>query len=181
MTSRVTCIAALGIFLNFATATLAQQPIRSADRPAAASGSAPDLSGSWVLNKAKSDFGLLPVPSNDTAMYTRAGDVYRVVETSASDSGPTHITYSWPVGAGDVSSDLPDQEVTIHTRVTLHGDTALFVSQLKHKGQAIEIQSGREYLSADGKVRTREFDLQSLANPDEDTQHLLAVFDRGRN
>jgi len=104
--------------------------------------------------------------------------VYHVVEASASDTGAVQVTYSWPAGAGEVTSDLPDQEASILTRVTVHGDTALFVSQLRHNARAIEIESGREYLSPDGKVRTREYDLQSLVNPDEDTQHILIVFDR---
>lgn len=136
----------------------------------------PDLSGTWVLDKDKSDFGVLPTPASDTSTYTRTGDVYRIIEVSASDTGSSHITYSWPVGAGEASTDLPDLEVSMQTRVTLHGDTSMFVSQLKHSGRAIEIESGREYLSADGKVRTREYDLQSLVNPDEDLQHVVAVF-----
>jgi len=148
---------------------------RDAGRPRA---DAPDLTGKWVLNKAKSDFGLLPVPAADTATYTRVGSMYRVVEASAGDTGAILITYSWPVGSGEVTSDLPDQEASIQTRVTLHGDTAVFLSQLRHKTHPIEVESGREYLSPDGKVRTREFDLQSLVNPDEDTQHILVVFDR---
>ena len=138
----------------------------------------PDLTGTWVLDKQKSDFGLLPAPASDTAIYTRVGNVYQIVEVNATDTGSSHITYSWPVGSGEASSDLPDLEASMQTRVTLHGDTAMFVSQLKHSGRAIEIESGREYLSPDGKVRTREYDLQSLVNPDEDLQHVVAVFKR---
>jgi hypothetical protein len=141
-------------------------------------GNAPDLTGTWVLDKNKSDFGLLPTPSADTSRYTRMGNVYQIVEVNATDTGTSHITYSWPVGAGEASTDLPDLETSMQTRVTLHGDTAMFVSQLKHAGKAIEIESGREYLSPDGNVRTREFDLQSLVNPDEDLQHVVAVFRR---
>ena len=140
--------------------------------------SPPDLSGIWVLDKQKSDFGMLPTPASDTSRYTRVGNVYQIVEVNAMDTGSSHITYSWPVGAGEASTDLPDLEASMQTRVTLHGDTAMFVSQLKHGGRAIEIQSGREYLSADGKVRTREYDLQSLVNPDEELQHVVAVFRR---
>lgn len=62
--------------------------------------------------------------------------------------------------------------------MTQHGDTAHFVSQLRHEGKTMEVEAGREYLSADGKTRTREFDLQNLANPDEDEQHVVAVFRR---
>ncbi len=140
--------------------------------------SGPDLAGTWVLDKQKSDFGLLPTPTSDTSIYTRAGSVYQIVEVNATDTGASHITYSWPAGSGEATTDLPDLEASMQTRVTLHGDTAMFVSQLKHAGKAIEIESGREYLSPDGKVRTREYDLQSLVNPDEDLQHVVAVFRR---
>src|SRR5579862_2321234 len=143
-----------------------------------ATAASPDLSGTWILNKAKSDFGMMPTPAADTAIYTRAGTMYRVIETSGSDTGAAHVEYTWPAGSGESSTDLPDLELNITTHVTQRGDTAKFVSQLRHKGQPVEIESGREYLSPDGKVRTREFDLQSLANPDEDTQHVIAVFDR---
>jgi hypothetical protein len=139
---------------------------------------APDLSGTWVLDKDKSDFGLFPEPGADTATYTREDTVYRVVEAGGSDTGTTRVTYAWPVGTGQVSSNLPDEEASVSTRVTQHGDTALFVSQLRHEGKTMEIESGREYLSPDGKTRTREFDLQNLANPDEDEQHVTAVFRR---
>ena len=167
------CVASL-----LARRTPAQSPNRVAGPPANHPASAPDLSGTWVLDKTKSDFGLLPAPSADTSTYTKIGEVYHVVEVNSADTGSSHIAYTWPVGSGEVSSDLPDLEASIQTRVTQHGDTATFVSQLKHLGKTIEIESGREYLSADGKVRTREFDLQSLANPDEDLQHVVAVFER---
>ena len=152
--------------------------VARAQSPAPAQTSTPELSGRWVLNTSKSDFGALPTPVGDTAVYTRVGSAYQVVETAASDTGMTHVTYSWPIGAGDVSSDLSDLEVTIQTRVTLRADTATFVSQLRHNGRAVEIETGREYLSPDGKTRTREFDLQSLVNPDEDVRHVVAVFER---
>lgn len=159
-------------------AAVAQSATRAAAPNADQHASAPDLSGTWVLDKDKSDFGLLPAPATDTSTYTRAGDLYRIVEINGSDTGSSHITYSWPAGSGEASTDLPDLEVSMQTRVTLHGDTAMFVSQLKRGGRAIEIESGREYLSADGKVRTREYDLQSLVNPDADLQHVVAVFRR---
>ena len=68
----------------------------------------PDLSGTWVLDKDKSDFGLLPAPGADTSTYTREDTIYRVVETGGSDTGTTRITYAWPVGTGQVTSNLPD-------------------------------------------------------------------------
>jgi hypothetical protein len=139
----------------------------------------PDITGTWVLNAAKSDFGLLPIPKADTATYTRTGNVYQVVESAdASEAGTGHITYSWPIGTGKVSTELTDQGVTMQTTVTQAGDTTKFVSQIRRQGEAMEIQAGREYLSPDGRVRTREVDFQNLANPNEDPQHLVFVYDK---
>jgi hypothetical protein len=175
---RITVVAALCALPSLAWAAGAQLANRPSGPNPDQRASVPDLAGTWVLDKQKSDFGLLPTPTSDTSIYTRVGTVYQIVEVNATDTGASHITYSWPVGSGDATTDLPDLEASMQTRVTLHGDTAMFVSQLKHAGRAIEIQSGREFLSSDGKVRTREYDLQSLVNPDEDLQHVVAVFRR---
>jgi hypothetical protein len=172
---RVFVVVSLGA-LTLAGVSLAQTGQSSTAQHVDPHGTPPDLTGRWVLDTSKSDFGLLPAPGADTSIYTRDGNVYRVVETGLTDSGATRITYSWPVGSGEVTSDLPDQEVRVLTRVTQHGDTGAFVSQLQHEGKTIEIESGREYLSPDRKTRTRDYDLQSFANPDEDVQRVVAVF-----
>lgn len=174
------CIPVAAALCIIARPVASQSPDRPPVRATAPQAAGPDLTGTWVLDTTKSSFGILPTPAADTATYTRAGPLYRVVETGSNDSGSARVSYSWPVGPGEVSSDLPDQEARVLTRVTQQGDTALFVSQLQHEGKTIEIQSGREYLSPDGNTRTREFDLQSLANPDEDVQHVVAVFRRQR-
>ena len=62
-----------------------------------------DLSGTWILNTAKSDFDITD-PKGDTSTYTRSGNVYVVMQRS--DAGKA--TYQWPVGAGNVTSDLPE-------------------------------------------------------------------------
>jgi hypothetical protein len=164
----------VGLLLTLATAVTAQSP----SPPGSARPGAPDLSGTWVLDRDKSDFGLLPAPTADTSTYTRQDSAYQVVETGGSDTGTTRITYAWPVGTGRVTSNLPDGEASVSTQVTQRGDTAEFVSQLRREGKTMEIESGKEYLSPDGKVRTREFVLQNLANPDEDEQRVIAVFRR---
>jgi hypothetical protein len=153
-------------------------PAQAPSQPQGARAGGPDLSGTWVLDKEKSSFGLFPEPTADTSTYTRQDTAYQVVETGSSDSGTTRITYVWPIGTGRVISNLPDEEASVSTTVTQRGDTAMFVSELRHQGKAVEIESGREYLSPDQKTRTREFDLQNLANPDEDEQHVVAVFRR---
>lgn len=65
------------LLLTLGGAATAQSP----DQRQTARASAPDLSGTWVLDKDKSDFGLLPAPGADTSTYTREDTIYRVVET----------------------------------------------------------------------------------------------------
>jgi len=138
-----------------------------------------DLSGTWVLDAQKSDFGRLQFPRVDTAVYQKSGVVYRVEEVGVVDSA-VRITYSWPVGAGTTTSELSGIEGSILTEVKIKGDTARFVSLLRRKGITVEIQTGREYLSPDGRVRTREIDFQNLGNPNDDPEHLTLVFKKTR-
>lgn len=84
-----------------------------------------DLSGTWVLNVGKSDFDMSDPPKADTATYTKTGNVYEVVQKGA--AGQT--TYRWPVGAGDVTSDL-SHGATMHTTTTVKGDTLMFTSEI---------------------------------------------------
>ena len=140
----------------------------------AAQQSAPlDLSGTWVLNVPKSDFDISDPPKSDTSTYTKTGNVYLVVQRS--NAG--HATYRWPVGTGDVTSDL-SQGTTMHTTTTLKGDTSTFTSEIIAHGVTMMIETGREYLSPDGRVLTRTIVHQNLANPNEDALHFIFVYDK---
>jgi len=131
-----------------------------------------DLSGTWILNTAKSDFDIAD-PKGDTSTYTRSGNVYVVMQRS--DAGKA--TYQWPVGAGDVTSDLPEG-AKMHTTTKLKGDTSTFVSEVIVKGVTMMIESGQEYLSPNGRVFTRAIIHQNMANPNEDPLHFLFVYDK---
>jgi hypothetical protein len=134
-----------------------------------------DLSGTWVLNIAKSDFDIEDPPKgSDTSVYTRTGNVYEVVQSGAAG----RVVYRWPVGTGDVTSDLAEQGAKMHTTTTLKGDTATFTSEILVHGAAFMIETGTEYLSRDGKVLTRKVAHQNMANPNEDLLHFVFVYDK---
>jgi hypothetical protein len=132
----------------------------------------PDLSGTWILNIAKSDFDISD-PKADTSTYTRSGNVYVVVQRGDGGRG----TYQWPVGAGDVTCDLPEG-AKMHTTTQLKGDTSTFTAEVIVKGVTWMIETGKEYLSPDGRVLTRNIIHQNLANPNEDALHFVFVYDK---
>jgi hypothetical protein len=132
-----------------------------------------DLSGTWVLNVAKSDFDVSDPPKGDTSTYTRTGNVYVVVQRSNAGQA----TYRWPVGTGAVTSDLTNG-VTMHTTTALKGDTSAFTSEIMSRGVTMMIETGREYLSPDGRVLTRAIIHQNLANPNEDALHFVFVYEK---
>ncbi|MFL5483664.1 MAG: hypothetical protein ACJ8AK_15890 [Gemmatimonadaceae bacterium] len=137
-----------------------------------------DLTGTWIINRAKSDFGTLPPPTIDSSVVTRVGTMYEIDATNDfGGQGTQHRVIKWPVGAGETTTDLGNG-ATMQTTTKLANDTATFVSKISVQGQAVALQSGRVYLSADKKTLTREMDIQPLAGPSTDPLHFRMVYDR---
>jgi hypothetical protein len=136
-----------------------------------------DVTGTWVIDMAKSDFGKFPPPSFDTSRVTRRGNQYRVESiTDFGGQGPQHIVYMWPVGDGDVINDLPNG-ATMKTTTKMHGDTITFVSQVIVNGNAVASQTGRMYETAAATL-TREVDIQPLVGQSAAPLHFVLVYQR---
>jgi hypothetical protein len=136
-----------------------------------------DLTGTWVINLAKSDLGTMPPPTVDSSTITRVGDVYEIA--SASDfggQGTQRRVLKWPVGEGEASNESGG--ATIRTTTKVQHDTTTFSSTISVQGQTVALQTGRTYLSRDGKTLTREMDIQPLAGPSTDPIHFRLVYDR---
>jgi hypothetical protein len=137
-----------------------------------------DLTGTWLINRAKSDFGAMPPPTIDSSVVTRSGTMYQIdATTDFGGQGTQHRVIQWPVGEGETTTDLGNG-ATMHTTTKLAHDTATFVSNISVQGQAVALQSGRVFLSADKKTLTRELDIQPLAGPSTDPLHFRLVYDR---
>ena len=168
MKTRIGFLIAVAVLAASSHPLVAQQPT-----PAG-----PDLTGTWVINIAKSDFGTLPPPTIDSSVITRVGPMYQIDATSNfGGRGTQHSVLKWPVGAGESTNDLPNG-ATIHTTTKIDHDTATFASSISVQGQPVALQTGRVYRSPDGKTLTRELEIQPLAGPNTDPIHFRLVYDR---
>jgi len=137
-----------------------------------------NIAGTWVINVAKSDFGTLPPPTVDSSTITRVGNVYEITSTSDfGGQGTQTRKLTWPVGDGEASNDMPNG-ATIRTTTKVAHDTTTFSSTIAVQGQTVALQTGRTYLSPDGKTLTREMDIQPMAGPSTDPIHFRLVYDR---
>jgi len=136
-----------------------------------------DLTGTWVINLAKSDLGTMPPPTIDSSTITRVGNVYEIASTSDfGGQGTQSRLLKWPAGEGEASND--SNGATIHTTTKALADTTTFSSTISVQGQTVALQTGRTYLSPDGKTMTREMDIQPMAGPSTDPIHFRLVYDR---
>jgi hypothetical protein len=155
-------IATTVLALLIAGTLLAVCPGRVHGEGASASASAqdtttrlPDLSGTWVINIAKSNFGGVPAPRADTATYRRDGFIYHVVQAADQGRGLVHLESQWPTDSGEVTDSLPDgTRITVKAHVE-HG-VQLFTSSLAKGGQTATM-SGRIEVSPDRQTMTRIF------------------------
>ena len=113
----------------------------------------PDLTGTWVVNVAKSNFGGFPAPKADTATYTRDGYVYHVEQAADQGQGLVHLKSEWPTDSGDVTDSLPDGTRVVVKAHVEHG-VQLFTSSLAKGGQTATM-SGRIELAPDHMTMTR--------------------------
>ncbi len=140
-----------------------------------------DLSGRWVLNLSKSSFGNSPAPTMDSLIITRSGGMYHVDENTISPEGPSHMTFEFPVGDGEVTNSVAPQNgqpaSSIHAVFTMHGDTTTSTGEITVAGQKVATQASREYLTPDKRSYVRDVNLQ-LSMGGGIPVHFIAVYDR---
>jgi hypothetical protein len=172
MRNRIALLIALALIWPLAP-VLAQSP---STQPPPSKGI--DLTGTWVVNRAKSDFGPIPPPTIDSSVVTRDGNMYQIDATSDfGGQGRQHNVIKWPTGEGESTTTLPNG-ATLQTTTKIQNDTITFISKVSVQGQAVALQSGRVSLSADGKTLTRELDIQPLAGPSTESLHFRLVYDK---
>jgi hypothetical protein len=125
----------------------------AAEAPAPDSGRLPDITGTWVIDVAKSDFGGVPAPKADTAIYKRDGFIYHVSQAADQGQGLVHLESQWPTDSGEVTNNLPDgTSVTVKTHV--ERGVQHFTLTLARSGQTATM-TGRIELSGDHQTMTR--------------------------
>jgi hypothetical protein len=134
--------------------------------------SVPDLSGTWVLNAAKSQMGGKSLRS-DTTVITRVGTTYHIVSIVDAGTGPVADTLIVPAGDGE-STNLV-RGVQVHGIVTHQGDTSVTSSDLKVDNQTVAVTTSRAWMSTDKQTLTKVSDLHPTNGA---PIHLVLVYDR---
>ncbi len=113
----------------------------------------PDLTGTWKLNVAKSDFGPLPPPDSETHTVTQtaAGIKDAVVADTQQGKQDYTITYNFD---GSETVNTP-AGLEIKSKAKWDGPALTVTSKLKFQDQDVDVKDVWT-LSADGKTLTKD-------------------------
>jgi hypothetical protein len=120
--------------------------------------SQPNFSGTWKVNLAKSDFGMLPPPENRTDVIEHSGDSVNDKVSAVNQQGKQDYVLTFKTDGGESVSKIADREMKITAK--WDGPVLAVKMKLSVQGQDIDIQS-KWTLSADGSILTQNVHLAS--------------------
>jgi hypothetical protein len=132
----------------------------------------PDLTGTWKLDLAKSDYDQVPPPTDETLTFARSGSAFTIATISDNDRGKE--VYTLPFAAD--GSETPTPKGTFADTATLQylstkgewqGATLILTQKITYQGGPGSLKSTFT-LSADGKTLTRAMHI-SVDQGDFDT------------
>jgi hypothetical protein len=122
---------------------------------AAAQGALPNFSGTWNLDAAKSDFGMMPAPESIVMVIDHKEPAVKVTTTQKSQMGDSSNDSTYTTDGKDnvnkMRSPAGDQDVKSTTK--WNGKILATTRTIEAQGMSIGIDDAWE-LSADGKVMT---------------------------
>lgn len=121
--------------------------------PSVAAAQVPDLSGTWVLQAAKSDFGPMPAPTSRTDVFEHKEPSLKVKRTIENAQGATSADLVYAIDGKPWKNSTPNGEISS----TLKWDGAVLVVESTvntPQGEAVLVD--RFSLSSDGKTLTQE-------------------------
>jgi hypothetical protein len=131
------------LILTTAVLALAGLPLAAAEHP--------DITGTWTIDAAKSDFGPMPAPSDLTVTVTASGDDFSVLQKGG---GQPDLELRFNTSGKEVANELPNGKMTSVHRwegAVLVGDITFTLAD----GTKVTF-SDRSTYSADGKSMTTE-------------------------
>jgi hypothetical protein len=144
----------------------------------AQAGGTPDLSGTWNINAAKSDFGQAPAPSKQSEVITQNGNDFTFKISSTSDMGSQDYTFSvkadgieTPFPANALPADTPFKIVSTSAK---WDGPALVVTEKTSFQDSPGTLTATYTLSPDGKVLTKD----SKINASMGEFDMKAVYDK---
>jgi hypothetical protein len=117
--------------------------------------SAPDLSGTWVLNVVKSQMGGAPLRSA-TSVVTRVGNTYHIMTISDAEAGRVADTLIVPATDGESTNLI--RGVQIHSILAYKGDTNVTTSEFRMNGRIVGENTSRALISTDRHTMTKVSD-----------------------
>jgi hypothetical protein len=131
------------LILTAAALALVSLPLLAAEHP--------DITGTWAIDAAKSDFGPMPVPADLVVTVKAAGDDFSVLQ---SGGGQPDFELHFNTSGKEVTNDLPGGKMTSTHRwegAVLVGDVSVTLGD----GSKLTFKDRSSY-SADGKTMTAE-------------------------
>jgi hypothetical protein len=134
--------------------------------------SAPDLSGTWVLNVAKSQMEGPPVRA-DRSVVTRVGNTYHIVSMVDAGTGPITDSLIVPVSDGETTNVV--RGVQLHSFLAYKGDTNVTTTDFKMNGQIVAKNTSRAWISTDRRTMTKVADYHPVGGA---PIHDVMVYDK---
>lgn len=135
---------------DVATAAPAPAPSPKASVPAAP-GARPNLTGTWKLNVAKSDFGVLPGPDSQTNVIDHQEPVVKIKVTQEGAQGKQDYTITTATDGKESTNDVGGRQVKMST--AWEGNNLVSNAKLNFQDNEVIIKS-TYVLSDDGKTLT---------------------------
>lgn len=118
----------------------------------------PNLSGTWKLNTAKSDFGPMPPPDSRTDIIDHKDPVLKESVAMSSSQGDMKMDLTYTTDGKESKNTVMDNDVTSNAH--WDGKTLVVDSKANFGGNDITIHETR-VLSDDGKTLTRQAHITS--------------------
>lgn len=124
---------------------------------AAAAAKAPDYSGTWELDAAKSNFGPQPAPGRMTMTVHQAPNAVAIVVAAATPMGDQRDSTSYTIGGPAVRHEIPNVGPAM---VSAAVDSGRLVTRAVVQTQGVEVPvNSRWTLAPGGKVLTVDRDI----------------------
>lgn len=137
-------------------------PVATAAAPAKAAGARPNLSGTWKLNVAKSDFGPIPAPEKQTSKIEHSDPSVVSTVTQVGAEGESTYTLKYTTDGAPFKNELRGGELS--GTANWEGNVLVISGKLEIQGMEIKMKQ-RMTVAEDGKSITS---VQQLSTPQGD-------------
>jgi hypothetical protein len=120
--------------------------------------SQPNFSGTWKVNVAKSEYGMLPPPDSRMDVIEQSGDTVKDKVSAVNQQGKQDYTLTFKTDGTETVNKVGDREMKVTAK--WDGPVLAVATKLNLQGQDIDILS-KWTLSADGSTLTQNVHLAS--------------------